>query len=117
MQVMAAELSRAIKVERPTPKQQELLLAWHRILTDRMEQLNGEGVGDPTRGEGAGEGGVPGLYRSLDDASKRSISRFLFNRWRGEAWIQFKEEGRRAVGGTNVGARPQSRRVAYQRTV
>lgn len=28
---------------------------------------------------------------------------------------EFKEEGRRAVGGTNVGARPQSRRVASQR--
>lgn len=42
MQVHPSELTRAIKAERPTPKQQETLLAWHRILTDRMEQLNEE---------------------------------------------------------------------------
>ena len=53
MQVMATELSRAIKVERPTPKQQETLLAWHRILTDRMEQLNEEKASAIRRAERA----------------------------------------------------------------
>lgn len=53
MQVMATELSRAVKVERPTPKQQELLLAWHRILTDRMEQLNEEKASAIRRAERA----------------------------------------------------------------
>lgn len=42
MQVHPSELTRAIRAERPTPKQQETLIAWHRILTERMEELNEE---------------------------------------------------------------------------